>query len=175
MRKRRYRHTRQHFLCHCTKTRAINVMRIFSEKAQGLVNVDSHQFRAPNSTLGTKMARHASGITLVPTPSANRPICATRAPARLQTVSPRRGMTMLNTATLDELAKKIGEAIAASPARDVERNIKALLQSSLQRFNLVPREEFELQAQVLRRTREKLEALETRVAQLEGRPRSGDR
>ncbi|HEX7271290.1 MAG TPA: accessory factor UbiK family protein, partial [Casimicrobiaceae bacterium] len=90
-------------------------------------------------------------------------------------VSPRRGMTMLNTATLDELAKKIGEAIAASPARDVERNIKALLQSSLQRFDLVPREEFELQAQVLRRTREKLEALETRVAQLEGRSASGDR
>ncbi|HTP46931.1 MAG TPA: accessory factor UbiK family protein [Casimicrobiaceae bacterium] len=82
---------------------------------------------------------------------------------------------MLNTATLDELAKKIGEAIAASPARDVERNIKALLQSSLQRFDLVPREEFELQAQVLRRTREKLEALETRVAQLEARSGGGDR
>jgi len=82
---------------------------------------------------------------------------------------------MLNTATLDELAKKIGEAIAASPARDVETNIKALLQSSLQRFDLVPREEFELQGQVLRRTREKLEALEARVAQLEVRPGGGDR
>jgi len=82
---------------------------------------------------------------------------------------------MLNTATLDELAKKIGEAITASPARDVERNIKALLQSSLQRFDLVPREEFELQAQVLRRTREKLEALEARVAQLEARSGGGDR
>ena len=82
---------------------------------------------------------------------------------------------MLNTATLDELAKKIGEAIAASPARDVERNIKALLQSSLQRFDLVLREEFELQGQVLRRTREKLEALEARVAQLEVRPGGGDR
>ena len=82
---------------------------------------------------------------------------------------------MLNTATLDELAKKIGEAIAASPARDVETNIKALLQSSLQRFDLVPREEFELQGQVLRRTREKLEALEARVAQLEVGPGGGDR
>jgi hypothetical protein len=84
-------------------------------------------------------------------------------------------MMMLNTATLDELAKKIGEAIAASPARDVETNIKALLQSSLQRFDLVPREEFELQGQVLRRTREKLEALEARVAQLEVGPGGGDR
>jgi len=74
---------------------------------------------------------------------------------------------MLNAATLDELAKKIGQAINASPARDIEKNVKALLQSGLQRLDLVPREEFELQAQVLLRTREKLEALEARVAELE--------
>ena len=76
---------------------------------------------------------------------------------------------MLNTATLDELAKKIGQAIDASPAKDVEKNVKALLQASLQRLDLVPREEFELQTQVLLRTREKLEALESRVEQLEAR------
>lgn len=76
---------------------------------------------------------------------------------------------MFNTATLDELAKKIGQAIDASPAKDVEKNIKALLQASLQRLDLVPREEFELQTQVLLRTREKLEALEARVAQIEAR------
>lgn len=76
---------------------------------------------------------------------------------------------MLNTATLDELAKRIGQAIDASPARDVEKNVKALLQASLQRLDLVPREEFEVQTQVLLRTREKLEALESRVAQLEAR------
>jgi len=74
---------------------------------------------------------------------------------------------MLNTATLDELARKIGRAIEASPARDIEKNIKALLQSGLQRLDLVPREQFEIQAQVLLRTREKLEALEARVAELE--------
>ena len=74
---------------------------------------------------------------------------------------------MLNAATLDELAKKIGQTINASPARDIEKNVKALLQSGLQRLDLVPREEFELQAQVLLRTREKLEALEARVAELE--------
>jgi ubiquinone biosynthesis accessory factor UbiK len=79
------------------------------------------------------------------------------------------GNEMLNTATLDELAKRIGEMIDSSPARDIEKNVKALLQSSLQRLDLVPREEFELQAQVLRRTREKLEALETRVAEMEKR------
>jgi BMFP domain-containing protein YqiC len=78
-------------------------------------------------------------------------------------------MNMLNTATLDDLAKKIRQAIDASPAKDVEKNVKALLQASLQRLDLVPREEFELQTQVLLRTREKLEALELRVAQLEAR------
>jgi len=78
-------------------------------------------------------------------------------------------MHMFNTTTLDELAKKIGQAIDASPAKDVEKNIKALLQASLQRLDLVPREEFELQTQVLLRTREKLEVLEARVAQIEAR------
>ncbi len=76
---------------------------------------------------------------------------------------------MLNTATLDELARKIGQAIEASPAKDIEKNVKAMLQSGLQRLDLVPREEFEIQAQVLLRTREKLEALEARVAELEAR------
>lgn len=76
---------------------------------------------------------------------------------------------MLNSATLDELARKIGRAIEASPAKDVEKNIKAMLQSGLQRLDLVPREEFEIQAQVLLRTREKLETLEARVAEIEAR------
>jgi ubiquinone biosynthesis accessory factor UbiK len=76
---------------------------------------------------------------------------------------------MLSTAMLDELARRIGQTIDASPAKDIEKNIKALLQSSLQRLDLVPREEFELQTQVLQRTREKLEALEARVAQMEAR------
>jgi hypothetical protein len=76
---------------------------------------------------------------------------------------------MLSTAMLDELATRIGQMIDASPAKDIEKNIKALLQSSLQRLDLVPREQFELQTQVLQRTREKLEALEARVAQMEAR------
>jgi BMFP domain-containing protein YqiC len=76
---------------------------------------------------------------------------------------------MFSNAALDELSKKIGQAIRKSPAKDVERNIKAMLQSGLQRLNLVPRDEFEVQAQLLARTREKLEALEARVAELEAR------
>ncbi len=76
---------------------------------------------------------------------------------------------MLNMAALDDLARRIGRLIESSPARDLERNVKALLQGALQRLDLVPREEFDLQAQVLLRSREKLEALEVRVAELEAR------
>ena len=76
---------------------------------------------------------------------------------------------MLNTAALDELARKIGRMIEASPAKDIEKNVKAMLQSGLQRLDLVPREDFEIQTRVLARTREKLEALEARVTELEGR------
>lgn len=76
---------------------------------------------------------------------------------------------MLSTKTLDDLAHKIGQAIGNSPARDVEKNIRAVLQGGLQRLDLVPRAEFEIQAQVLARAREKLEALEARVTELEAR------
>lgn len=73
------------------------------------------------------------------------------------------------TLALDELAHRIGRLIESSPAKDIERNIRTLLQSGLQRLELVTREEFEVQAEVLLRSREKLEALETRVAELEAR------
>jgi BMFP domain-containing protein YqiC len=76
---------------------------------------------------------------------------------------------MLNSKTLDDLARKIGEAFANSPAKDAEKNVKAMLQGGLQRLDLVPREDFEIQTRVLARTREKLEALEARVTELEGR------
>ena len=76
---------------------------------------------------------------------------------------------MFNSAKLDELAKKLSETLRDSPAKDVERNVKAMLQSGLQRLNLVPRDEFEIQTQMLARTRDKLEALEARVAELESR------
>lgn len=80
-----------------------------------------------------------------------------------------KGPTMVKVEALDDLARRIGRLIESSPARDIENNVKALLQSGLQRLDLVPREEFDLQAQVLLRSREKLEALEARVAELEAR------
>ncbi|HJU21402.1 MAG TPA: accessory factor UbiK family protein [Casimicrobiaceae bacterium] len=76
---------------------------------------------------------------------------------------------MLNSKALDELAARIGKAFEASPVKDVEKNVKAMLTSGLARLDLVTRQEFEIQAEVLRKTREKVEQLETRVAELEAR------
>jgi ubiquinone biosynthesis accessory factor UbiK len=76
---------------------------------------------------------------------------------------------MLNAKTFDELAAKISAAIEASPAKDIEKNVKAMLSSGLARLDLVPRSEFDVQAQVLLKTREKLEAMEARLAEIEKR------
>ena len=78
-------------------------------------------------------------------------------------------MQRLNTKTVEELAARIGKAVESGPAKDIERNVRAVLQSGLARLDLVTREEFETQTRVLARTREKLERLETRVAELEAR------
>lgn len=77
---------------------------------------------------------------------------------------------MLNlNKTLDDLAARIGKAIEGSPAKDIEKNVKAMLQSGLMRLDLVTRAEFDTQEQVLAKTREKLERMEARVAELEAR------
>ena len=74
---------------------------------------------------------------------------------------------MLAKQILDELAGKIGGAIAESPLKDVEKNVKTLLGSTFGKLDLVTREEFDIQQQVLIKTREKLAALEARLAKLE--------
>ena len=77
---------------------------------------------------------------------------------------------MLNRNTLDELAHKITALLPDNMTQmqhDVEANVHALLQSALSKMNLVTREEFDVQTKVLLRTREKLEALERLVAELE--------
>jgi BMFP domain-containing protein YqiC len=73
---------------------------------------------------------------------------------------------------IEEVNARLGELLAASPARDVERNVKAVVAAALERLELATREEFDVQAKVLARTREKLAALEARVAELEQRLRS---
>lgn len=67
----------------------------------------------------------------------------------------------------DDMQAKINKAIENSPAKDIEKNVKAMLTSGFAKLDLVTREEFEVQAQVLAKTRAKLEELEARVAELE--------
>lgn len=74
---------------------------------------------------------------------------------------------------LEELARRIGRLLPEGADRleaDLRQNVRAMVAAALARMDLVSREEFDIQAAVLRRTREKLEALEARVAQLEQAP-----
>jgi ubiquinone biosynthesis accessory factor UbiK len=73
----------------------------------------------------------------------------------------------------NDLQQKMSELFKNSPAKDVERNMKAMLSQGFSKLDLVTREEFDTQTQVLVRTRARLEELEKRVAQLEQRLASG--
>lgn len=74
---------------------------------------------------------------------------------------------MLDPKTLEEFGAKISALLANSPAKDIEKNAKAVVSGLFSKLDLVTREEFDIQTQVLARTREKLQALEARVEALE--------
>jgi BMFP domain-containing protein YqiC len=69
----------------------------------------------------------------------------------------------------NDLQGKINQAIDNSPARDIEKNVKAMMTQGFSKLDLVTREEFDIQAQVLAKTRAKLDALELQMAALEAR------
>jgi ubiquinone biosynthesis accessory factor UbiK len=69
----------------------------------------------------------------------------------------------------EDIQAKINKAIENSPAKDIEKNVKAMLSQGFSKLDLVTREEFDIQAQVLAKTRAKLEELEARVNELEAR------
>jgi hypothetical protein len=73
---------------------------------------------------------------------------------------------------LDELGSRLREAMQASPAQDLEKNLHALLVAFLDRFDVVAREDFEVQKKLLARAQEKLAALEARIAELEAHSRN---
>jgi ubiquinone biosynthesis accessory factor UbiK len=75
----------------------------------------------------------------------------------------------MNDKLLGELSARLAALAADNPAKDLEKNIRGMLSSALTRLELVSREEYDIQAQVLARAREKLAALERRVAELESR------
>ena len=75
--------------------------------------------------------------------------------------------------SIEDLARKLADAVPEglrSVQKDLEANFRSVLQSGLARLDLVTREEFEVQEAVLARTREKLEALEARLKELEENP-----
>ena len=76
----------------------------------------------------------------------------------------------------NDIQTKISQAIENSPAKDIEKNVKAMMSQGFSKLDLVTREEFDVQAQVLAKTRARLEALELRVTELEAArsPTSGN-
>lgn len=78
--------------------------------------------------------------------------------------------TMIDTNTLNDLTQKLSSLLPADIGilkQDLEKNIRATLQSAFQKLDLVTREEFDVQAELLVRTREKLDALEKKMSELE--------
>jgi len=75
----------------------------------------------------------------------------------------------MNEKLLSELSARLAAMAAANPAKDLEKNFRGMLSSAFTRMDLVSREEYDVQVQVLARAREKLAALEARIAELESR------
>lgn len=79
---------------------------------------------------------------------------------------------MFNAKLFEEFSRKISELVAQSPLQDIEKNSRALLAQMFAKLDLVTREEFDVQTQLLQLTREKLVQLEARVTELEIRNRA---
>ena len=79
---------------------------------------------------------------------------------------------MIGEKVFDEISARVAAAMASSPVRDAEKNVRVLLRGALEKLDLVSREEFDLQVALLARAREKLDALEERLASIESRASS---
>ena len=77
--------------------------------------------------------------------------------------------SVIDAKLFDELRSRIDEALRASPAQDVEKNLRALLAAWFDRLDLVLREDFDVQKKLLERAQAKLAELEARIAELEAR------
>lgn len=81
---------------------------------------------------------------------------------------------MSATHLFDELTSRISQLAATSPAGDLEKNARALATGLLSRLDLVTREEFDVQKELLARARDQIRTLEARIAQLERAPSQPD-
>lgn len=79
---------------------------------------------------------------------------------------------MLNQKLLDEISTKINDLVAQSPVKDVEKNLRVLLAGVFTKLDLVTRDEFNVQQEMLINTRAKLTELEARVTKLENKPKT---
>jgi BMFP domain-containing protein YqiC len=75
---------------------------------------------------------------------------------------------MIDKRLFEELNQRISEALRQSPAADLEKNLRALLTGWFDRFDLVSREDFDVQKKLLERAQSKLAELEARTAAVEG-------
>lgn len=73
----------------------------------------------------------------------------------------------MNNNFFDDLSSKLSAALANSPAKDFEKNAKAMISSAFSKLDLVTREEFEVQREMLTRSRERLAQLEARLDEIE--------
>lgn len=74
---------------------------------------------------------------------------------------------MFDPKILEDFGNRMSALLANSPARDIEKNAKAMVSGLIGKLDVVTREEFDVQAELLRRTRERLQQLEARVEALE--------
>ena len=74
---------------------------------------------------------------------------------------------MIDPKNVEQVLDSLRQALPGGFAQDMEKNLRAALTAALTRLDLVTREEFEVQSQVLARTRAKLETLEKQIAELE--------
>lgn len=83
---------------------------------------------------------------------------------------------MIRQKIFDDISSKVSEVLSHGPAKDIEKNMRAMLQAGFSKLDLVTREEFDVQQEVLTRTREKLRQMELRIAELEKAmaPKTGD-
>ena len=78
---------------------------------------------------------------------------------------------MTDKRVIDELGERIASAMRESPTQDLEKNLHALLGAFFDRYDLVLREDFEVQKKLLERAQAQLEVLEARLSELEARSR----
>lgn len=76
---------------------------------------------------------------------------------------------MIENRVLEDLGKRLSDAARNSPVQDLEKNLRALLGAFFDRFDVVLREDFDVQRKLLERAQGKLATLEARVAELEAK------